>query len=193
MDGLDLMTVAEVVPLTAAMVLLGWTGAYPPAPRWWRPRYAAPCSDLRRSTGQSQRFSRRRRQPADRPVARLVPAATRLASAAHRGAAAAALLSRRRHHHAVSPDRAARAVLGRAPQPFLSARHRQWLHSAVASSPKYSNSISFWRCWRWHLDEDQLRSSSALACSQLARSAVALLLYRFSRRPMTMSLTSRVR
>ena len=32
MDGLDLMTVAEVVPATAAMVLLGWTGAYPQVP-----------------------------------------------------------------------------------------------------------------------------------------------------------------
>jgi UDP-N-acetylmuramyl pentapeptide phosphotransferase/UDP-N-acetylglucosamine-1-phosphate transferase len=30
MDGLDLITVAEVVPITAAMVLLGWSGAYPP-------------------------------------------------------------------------------------------------------------------------------------------------------------------
>ena len=26
MDGLDLMTVAEIVPITAAMVLLGWLG-----------------------------------------------------------------------------------------------------------------------------------------------------------------------
>jgi UDP-N-acetylmuramyl pentapeptide phosphotransferase/UDP-N-acetylglucosamine-1-phosphate transferase len=32
MDGLDLMTAAEVVPVTAAMVLLGWTGAYPQVP-----------------------------------------------------------------------------------------------------------------------------------------------------------------
>jgi UDP-N-acetylmuramyl pentapeptide phosphotransferase/UDP-N-acetylglucosamine-1-phosphate transferase len=29
MDGLDLMTVAEVVPIAAAMVLLGWSGTYP--------------------------------------------------------------------------------------------------------------------------------------------------------------------
>ena len=29
MDGLDLMTVAEVVPITAALVLLGWIGEYP--------------------------------------------------------------------------------------------------------------------------------------------------------------------
>ena len=28
MDGLDLITVAEVVPITAAMVLLGWSGTY---------------------------------------------------------------------------------------------------------------------------------------------------------------------
>jgi UDP-N-acetylmuramyl pentapeptide phosphotransferase/UDP-N-acetylglucosamine-1-phosphate transferase len=32
MDGLDLMTVAEVVPITAAMVLLGWSGTYPQVP-----------------------------------------------------------------------------------------------------------------------------------------------------------------
>lgn len=31
MDGLDLMTVAEVVPVTAALVLLGWLGAVPAA------------------------------------------------------------------------------------------------------------------------------------------------------------------
>jgi UDP-N-acetylmuramyl pentapeptide phosphotransferase/UDP-N-acetylglucosamine-1-phosphate transferase len=32
MDGLDLMTVAEVVPITAAMVLLGWSGTFPLTP-----------------------------------------------------------------------------------------------------------------------------------------------------------------
>ena len=32
MDGLDLMTVAEVVPVSAALVLLGSSGAYPPTP-----------------------------------------------------------------------------------------------------------------------------------------------------------------
>jgi UDP-N-acetylmuramyl pentapeptide phosphotransferase/UDP-N-acetylglucosamine-1-phosphate transferase len=32
MDGLDLMTVAEVVPITAAMVLFGWSGTYPLTP-----------------------------------------------------------------------------------------------------------------------------------------------------------------
>ena len=31
MDGLDWMTVAEVVPVTAAMVLLGWFGEFPPS------------------------------------------------------------------------------------------------------------------------------------------------------------------
>jgi UDP-N-acetylmuramyl pentapeptide phosphotransferase/UDP-N-acetylglucosamine-1-phosphate transferase len=29
MDGLDLMTVSEVVPITAAMILLGWLGVFP--------------------------------------------------------------------------------------------------------------------------------------------------------------------
>jgi UDP-N-acetylmuramyl pentapeptide phosphotransferase/UDP-N-acetylglucosamine-1-phosphate transferase len=32
MDGLDLMTVAEVVPITAAMILLGWLGELPQLP-----------------------------------------------------------------------------------------------------------------------------------------------------------------
>jgi len=32
MDGLDLMTAAEVVPIAAAIVLLGWSGAYPQVP-----------------------------------------------------------------------------------------------------------------------------------------------------------------
>jgi UDP-N-acetylmuramyl pentapeptide phosphotransferase/UDP-N-acetylglucosamine-1-phosphate transferase len=32
MDGLDLMTVAEIVPVTAAMILLGWLGQFPPLP-----------------------------------------------------------------------------------------------------------------------------------------------------------------
>ena len=31
MDGLDLMTVAEVVPITAAMIVLGWLGEFPPS------------------------------------------------------------------------------------------------------------------------------------------------------------------
>jgi len=31
MDGLDLMTVAEVVPITAATILLGWLGEFPPS------------------------------------------------------------------------------------------------------------------------------------------------------------------
>jgi UDP-N-acetylmuramyl pentapeptide phosphotransferase/UDP-N-acetylglucosamine-1-phosphate transferase len=32
MDGLDLMTVAEIVPITATLTLLGWLGALPPLP-----------------------------------------------------------------------------------------------------------------------------------------------------------------
>jgi UDP-N-acetylmuramyl pentapeptide phosphotransferase/UDP-N-acetylglucosamine-1-phosphate transferase len=32
MDGLDLMTVAEVIPIAAALVLLGWLGDVPPLP-----------------------------------------------------------------------------------------------------------------------------------------------------------------
>lgn len=32
MDGLDLMTVAELVPITGALILMGWLGNYPPLP-----------------------------------------------------------------------------------------------------------------------------------------------------------------
>jgi UDP-N-acetylmuramyl pentapeptide phosphotransferase/UDP-N-acetylglucosamine-1-phosphate transferase len=32
MDGLDLMTVAELVPITGTMILMGWLGNYPPLP-----------------------------------------------------------------------------------------------------------------------------------------------------------------
>jgi UDP-N-acetylmuramyl pentapeptide phosphotransferase/UDP-N-acetylglucosamine-1-phosphate transferase len=32
MDGLDLMTVAEIVPITGAMIAMGWFGLYPPLP-----------------------------------------------------------------------------------------------------------------------------------------------------------------
>ena len=57
MDGLDLMTVAEVVPVTSAMVLLGWTGTYPQVAALVAAALCGPCSDLRRSTVRSRRFS----------------------------------------------------------------------------------------------------------------------------------------
>ena len=76
MDGLDLMTVAEVVPITAALVMLGWLGALPwPASHLRRAmRRAARLRALQPSGGKG--LPGRCRQPADRPAARLVPAAT---------------------------------------------------------------------------------------------------------------------
>ena len=127
MDGLDWMTVAEVVPVTAASSSsAGWrtSGSTTLSPL----RSAAPCSDLHRSTGRWRRFSRRRRQPANRPAARLVPVAAVLASAIHRRAAASVVLSVRCHGDAAAPDRQARAVLGGASFAFLSARDRQRIY-----------------------------------------------------------------
>ena len=67
----------------------------------------------------------RRRQPADRPLDRLVPDRTGIAPASRRRPAAAALLSRRHHHHLVQADCRRRAVLGRPSIAFLSAGNRQ--------------------------------------------------------------------
>ena len=117
MDGLDLMTVAEIVPVTGALVLLGWLGELP-----------APTTIVAAALcGAMLGFA-----PFNRPVAkiflgdvgslpigllaRLVPAAARLASAIRRRAAVAALLSGRCDGHAVAADGKARAVLGGASQ-----------------------------------------------------------------------------
>ena len=72
-------------------------------------------------------LSRRRRQPADRPAGRLVPAAARLAPAIRRRPAVAALLSDGRDRYLVAADGEGRAVLGSAPLALLPARHRQRL------------------------------------------------------------------
>ena len=129
MDGLDWMTVAEVVPIT------GSDGAARLARRV--SRLGNPCrrGALRRDAGicavqppGREGFSRRRRQPADRPAARLVPAATRLPAAIRRRTAAAAVLSARRHRDLAAPAGPARAVLGGPSLAFLSARDRQWLY-----------------------------------------------------------------
>jgi UDP-N-acetylmuramyl pentapeptide phosphotransferase/UDP-N-acetylglucosamine-1-phosphate transferase len=53
MDGLDWMTVAEIVPVTAAMIMLGALGEFPVSATLIA---AALCSDLRRSTGRWPRF-----------------------------------------------------------------------------------------------------------------------------------------
>ena len=133
MDGLDLMTVAEVVPVTAALLLLGLLGDLLVAGRADRRgavrRHARLCA-----VQQAGRKSLpgRCRQPADRPFARLVPARARLARAARRGAVAAGLLPRGFHHHAVSAHRKARTILVGASLAFLPACHRPRLHGLAA-------------------------------------------------------------
>ena len=181
MDGLDWMTAAEVVPITAAMALLGLVGEPSMHGRDRR------CRALRRDdrfcavqpSGRDD-LSRRCRQPADRPVARLVSAATGLAASPRRRVAVAALLSGRCHAHAAAPADARRAVLGRAPLPFLSARHRQRLYACSRWCAKCSRSISRWR--RWPQSRSRLRSPAAdAALLALGAAAVAFVLFRFSR------------
>ena len=105
MDGLDLMTVAEIVPVTGALVLLGWLAELPaPATVAAAALFGAMLGFRAFQPAGGENLSRRRRQPADRPAGRLVPAAARLASADCSRAAVAALLSRRRDRHAVSAD-----------------------------------------------------------------------------------------
>ncbi len=108
MDGLDLMTVAELVPITGTLIVLGWLDELPALPDsdcrsalrgnpWLRTLQSSGCKGL----------PRRRRQPADRLIAWLVPVAAGLASAVGGSAAAAALLSCRRHTDAAAPNDAA--------------------------------------------------------------------------------------
>ena len=126
MDGLDLMTVAEIVPLTGALVLLGWLAELP------APATVAAAALFGAMLG----FA-----PFNRPVAKiflgdvgslpigLLAGWCLLQLAWHQQIAAALLLPlyyladatvtllRRMHQ--------ARTVLGGASHPFLSARHRQ--------------------------------------------------------------------
>ena len=90
MDGLDLMTVAKNVPVTGALVLLGWIAELP-APA--TVAAAALFGAMLGFAAGGENLSRRRRQPADRPAGRLVSAAARLASDC-RSTTVAALLSR---------------------------------------------------------------------------------------------------
>ena len=78
MDGLDWMTVAEVVPVTAAVAIIGAFGLLPRGGDDGQLGYcAAPCSALPISTGPWPSFSRRCRQHADRLAARMAARATR--------------------------------------------------------------------------------------------------------------------
>jgi hypothetical protein len=126
MDGLDLMTVAEMVPITATLTLLGWLGELPVLPTLGCERaLRRPARLFALQPPGCKSFPRRCRQPADRPLARLVPAGARLPASSDRRAAVAAVLPRRCDADADAPHGEARAVLGGAPHPLLPARDRQ--------------------------------------------------------------------
>ncbi len=94
MDGLDWMTVAEIVPITGAhggaRITRRVSATGYPRRRGTLRRDAGVCA-VQPSGGED--LSRRRRQPADRPVAGLVPVAIGLSSAIRRRIAAADVLS----------------------------------------------------------------------------------------------------
>ena len=104
MDGLDWMTVAEVVPITAALAIFGAFGYLPATPTIISlalvRRHDRLC--LFQPAGR-QAFPRRRRQPADRSVARLAAGRARRPRRPRGRDPVAALLSRRRDHHAHAP------------------------------------------------------------------------------------------
>ena len=128
MDGLDWMTVAEVVPITAALAVIGLLGLLPPA---------AIVVSLA-LCGAMIGFAY-----FNRPVAKLflgdvgsLPVGLILALAAgfarrqwrpRRGDPIAGILSRRLHHHAHPPRAKWRKDLAGAPLAFLSARDRSRL------------------------------------------------------------------
>ena len=149
MDGLDWMTVAEVVPITAALAVVGWLGALPP-PANDRDACALRSDDrfcLFQSAGR-QAFPRRRRQPADRLAARLALAVGRDDRTSGGGNLAAALLSRRRDHHLVPPPRPPRAGLAGPSHAFLSAGDRPRLYRHCRLSRGFSSSTSHSPRWR---------------------------------------------
>ena len=160
MDGLDWMTVAEMLPITTALAAFALFGE-------------APSDMLPIALGARRRPARLRsfqparrtiipgrcRQPADRPSDRLVPDRTGIASAFRRGAAAAALLSRRRNDHTVQAGGGRRADFGTPiDRIFISAPPTMDLASG-GSSPKYSCSTWSWRDWRRYRSPPVRRAS----------------------------------
>ena len=127
MDGLDLMTVAEVVPVTGAWSCSAGSANFPP--RDHRRRGAVRRDARLRAVQPAGRkdLSRRRRQPADRPAAGWCL----LQLAWHQQFAAALLLPLYYLTDATVTllrRMKARAVLGGASLAFLPARHRQRLY-----------------------------------------------------------------
>ena len=164
MDGIDWMTVAEVVPVTGAIVAarpVRRGGAV--AAVWSRSRCSARSSALRRSTGRSRGcFSAT--SAACRSACCSAGSCSMLCGQrpSRGGAHPAALLSRRRHHHAAAPHRAGRAVLAGASHPFLSARDR-----SAASPFRRSSAACSWSISRWPRLRSLTRRVAGLASSCL--------------------------
>ena len=125
MDGLDWMTVAEMLPMTVALAAFAFFGEAPAghsADRAGSRRRIARLCTLQPAV--SPIVPGRRRQPADRSPDRLVLARTGIAPTFCRSPAAAALLSRRCDDHPVQTACQRRAILGRSSIAFLSASNR---------------------------------------------------------------------
>ena len=145
MDGLDWMTVAEAVPITAAWLMLGWLGELPASATIIA---AALC-------GAMLGFA-----PFNRPVAKIFSATSAACRSAccsagacctslwHQQFAAALLLPlyylADATVDAAAPDGEGRAVLGGASFAFLPARHRQRLHGVARG--RRSIRAQCWSC-----------------------------------------------
>ncbi len=179
MDGIDWITVAETVPVTGAIVLLGVFGAIGPLP-------SLVAAAL---LGATLGFA-----PFNKPVARLflgdvgslpiglllgwLLLAARGQRPSDGGAHPPALLSRRRNHHARPPRRQGRAVLAGAPHALLSARDRQRLHRSRRSSP-----ASFWSISGWSRSRSSPSRPTASIVSLAALAASAALVGLAAARP----------
>ena len=129
MDGLDWITVAEMVPVTAALALFGWLGF----PRSLRnpARGGAVRGALRvRHVQQARRaaVSRRCRLAADRTDGGVAALSAGDERPCRRCDPAAAVFLRRCHDHPDPPCATPRASVRGPSQPFLPARYRSRLH-----------------------------------------------------------------
>ncbi len=131
MDGLDWMMVAETVPISSALAVIGWLGMLPPAALVLS---LALCGAMigfaffNRPVART--LSWRRRQPARRAPPRLAPRFAGRKWRLRGGNSTAPLLSCRFIHHASPTCNQGRKDMARAPLAFLPARHRPRLFRA---------------------------------------------------------------
>ena len=181
MDGLDWITVAEIVPVTAFLALLGPAGILPGPVALVA---AALCGALlgfapfnKPSRGSSSATSARCRSALSSAGSLLQLAGAR---AARGGRPAPALLSRRRDDHAAAPPFPRRAGLGGASQPLLPAGDRQRLFGDRGEQPRVRPQRRPWLCagatLLWPRPEIEV------AALLVGIAAVATTLVRFSRR-----------